>query len=210
MAVPGRNRTIFCRVFRSHYCVQTAVAQYFSYGWGSYVLCKLMNTWHVYTAHMSPTLNASSALLCFEHSNAIEIHNAIMFDFYPGLPHICSRKTNKMVEKRWKKWPFLLLVLSLVLSLSVSTASAEAVDHAAPVVVQSPVVLAVCIPSGADSSGPTVRGRRFRADGSKTNWTIKLGSSLQAAKWHESFTSLPNNCLWPKQHESWATNYRPA
>ena len=26
----------------------------------------------------------------FEHSNAIKIRNGIMFNFYPGLPHICS------------------------------------------------------------------------------------------------------------------------
>ena len=37
---------------------------------------------------MSPTLNGISALESFEHGNAIKIHNGIMFDFYPGLPHI--------------------------------------------------------------------------------------------------------------------------
>ena len=37
---------------------------------------------------MSPALNGSSALQRFERSNAIEIRNGIMFDFYPGLPHI--------------------------------------------------------------------------------------------------------------------------
>ena len=37
---------------------------------------------------MSPALNGSSALQCFECSNAIEIRNGIMFDFYPGMPHI--------------------------------------------------------------------------------------------------------------------------
>ena len=36
---------------------------------------------------MSPALNGSSALECFVSSNAIEIHNGIMFDFYAGLPH---------------------------------------------------------------------------------------------------------------------------
>ena len=36
---------------------------------------------------MSPALNGSSVLQCFEHSNATEIHNIIMFDFYPELPH---------------------------------------------------------------------------------------------------------------------------
>ena len=37
---------------------------------------------------MSPALNRSSALEHFEHSNASEIRNGIMFDFYPGLPHM--------------------------------------------------------------------------------------------------------------------------
>ena len=37
---------------------------------------------------MSPACNGSTALQRFECSNAIEIRNGIMFDFYPGLPHI--------------------------------------------------------------------------------------------------------------------------
>jgi len=37
---------------------------------------------------MSPTPNGSSALQHFEHGNAIEIRNGVMFDFYPGLPHM--------------------------------------------------------------------------------------------------------------------------
>ena len=41
-----------------------------------------------YPAHMSPALNRSSTLERFERSNASEIHNGIMFNFYPGLPHI--------------------------------------------------------------------------------------------------------------------------
>ena len=58
------------------------------YGRGSYMPCKLINTWHVYTLCMSSTLNRSSALQHFECGSTIEICNAIMFDFYPGLPHI--------------------------------------------------------------------------------------------------------------------------
>jgi len=85
VAVPGRNRTLICCVLRSHYCVRSTVTQYFRYGWGSYVLCKVMNTWHVYTACMGPTPNGSSAL---QRGNALEIRNGIMFDFYPGLPHV--------------------------------------------------------------------------------------------------------------------------
>ena len=54
------------------------------------MLCKLMNTCHAYTACMSPTLNGSSVLERYECGNAIKIQNEIMFNFYPGLPHICN------------------------------------------------------------------------------------------------------------------------
>ena len=39
---------------------------------------------------MSPALNGSSALQCFEHGTTVEIHvcNRIMFNFYLGLPHV--------------------------------------------------------------------------------------------------------------------------
>ena len=84
MAVPGRNRTLLYCVFRSHYCFWSAVTQYFCYEWGLYVLCKL----DTFTRHMSPTLNGSYALQCFEHGNAIETCNRMMFDFYLVLPHI--------------------------------------------------------------------------------------------------------------------------
>ena len=63
VAVPGRNRTLF--------------------------RCALGKLINVYTARMSPALNGSSALQRFECSNAIEIRNRIMFDFYLGLPHVC-------------------------------------------------------------------------------------------------------------------------
>ena len=59
--------------FWSHYQIRRAVTPYFHYGWG--------------LSRMSPTLY-SSALQHFERGNAIEICNGIMFDFYPGLPHI--------------------------------------------------------------------------------------------------------------------------
>ena len=44
-----------------------------------------MNT--VYVMHMR-VLNGSSALQRFESSNAVEIHNRRMFDFYPGLAQL--------------------------------------------------------------------------------------------------------------------------
>ena len=43
---------------------------------------------------MSPAFNGSSALEHFERSNEIEIHNGIMFDFYPGLPHMYIQSAN--------------------------------------------------------------------------------------------------------------------
>ena len=46
-----------------------------------------MNTYHVYTACMSPALNGSSMLECFEGSSVIEICNG-MFNFYRGQPHV--------------------------------------------------------------------------------------------------------------------------
>ena len=37
---------------------------------------------------LSPTFNGNSALPRFKRSNAVEIHNGIMFDLYIGLPHV--------------------------------------------------------------------------------------------------------------------------
>ena len=43
---------------------------------------------------MSSALNGRSVLQHFKHSNAVEVRNGIMFDFYPGLPHNCIETTN--------------------------------------------------------------------------------------------------------------------
>ena len=48
---------------------------------------------------MSPALNGSSTLEHFERSNASEIRNRIMFDFYPGLPHMLTVRTRKLVMR---------------------------------------------------------------------------------------------------------------
>ena len=37
---------------------------------------------------MSLALDGSFALQRFKCSNAVELRNGIMFDFYPGLPHM--------------------------------------------------------------------------------------------------------------------------
>ena len=39
-------------------------------------------------SHMSPALDGSSAIRHFELSDALKIHDGIIFDFYTGLPHI--------------------------------------------------------------------------------------------------------------------------
>ena len=52
-----------------------------------------MHLVHLYVntyTRMSSALNRRSALEWFECGNAIEIRNGIMFDFYPGLPHMYS------------------------------------------------------------------------------------------------------------------------
>ena len=43
----------------------------------------------VYIARMSPALNESTAIRSFQRCNAFKIHNGIMFNFYPRLPHMC-------------------------------------------------------------------------------------------------------------------------
>ena len=53
------------------------------------VMGKHLHTWHEYLTRLhrriSPALNQSSVLQRFERSNAIEIRNRIIFDFYSGL-----------------------------------------------------------------------------------------------------------------------------
>ena len=57
-----------------------------------------MNTYHIYTARMRPAFNGSSALERLECSNAIKIRNGIMFDFYPGLPHIVKLQVEVVIN----------------------------------------------------------------------------------------------------------------
>ena len=50
---------------------------------------------------MSPALNGSSTLQRFEHGNAVEKCNRIMFDFYPGLPHMQNNGATEVGLYRW-------------------------------------------------------------------------------------------------------------
>ena len=52
------------------------------------MLHRLIKYYCIFTTCMSPTLNESFVLQHFERSNAIEMSNRIMFNFYPGLPHV--------------------------------------------------------------------------------------------------------------------------
>ena len=55
---------------------------------GSYALRRFMRYSYMYEAHMSPTLNRSSAIQRFEGNDVIEICDRLTFDFYTGLPHV--------------------------------------------------------------------------------------------------------------------------
>ena len=48
---------------------------------------------------MSPALNGSTAIQHFERGNVVEIRNGIMFDFYPGLPHMHEQSTHNISLK---------------------------------------------------------------------------------------------------------------
>ena len=120
VAVPGRNQTLFRCLLRLHYRVPSAVMQYFCCRWGSYTLCKLMNTWHIYPAHMGPTPNGSSALQRFERCNALEIRNGIIFDFYLGLPHILLLPTHVTFHRslRLAPWCFASTLVYIYTSIT--------------------------------------------------------------------------------------------
>ena len=55
---------------------------------------------------MGPTINGRTALQCFKLGNAVEIRNGIMFDFYPGLPHMYFTVKSYDEELHlWKHFP---------------------------------------------------------------------------------------------------------
>ena len=58
------------------------------------LLCKHMNIWYVYKVRMSPAPSGSLALQHVKLGDALEIRDAIIFDFCPGLPHIRCRSIN--------------------------------------------------------------------------------------------------------------------
>ena len=48
-------------------------------------ICRLIGHWCSFDSRMGPALSGNTALQRFERSNPVEMHNGIMFDFYPGL-----------------------------------------------------------------------------------------------------------------------------
>ena len=79
------------------------------------MLGKLMNTYHVYTARMSPAFNGSSVLERFERSTVIEICNGIMSNFYPGLSQICFWKIFASTQFTLFTQPHLLLTSAVII-----------------------------------------------------------------------------------------------
>ena len=72
------------------------------------MLRRLTRYSRIYEAHMSPALNGSSATQLFEHSNATEIRNGIIFDFYTGLPYMDvygfdDISEMPLLEKLWER-----------------------------------------------------------------------------------------------------------
>ena len=73
----------------------------------------------IFAVCMSPTLNGSFALQHFEHGNAVELHNKIMFNFYPGLPHNYIVIKGRVVFVRYNPLPrqhIRMLLISLFYS----------------------------------------------------------------------------------------------
>ena len=95
--VVGRNQTLFCCIFRLRYHVWCAVVKTHMYCVGTWI------RGHFYASCMSPTLSGSSLLQHVEHGNAIKIHvcNRIIFDFYPGLPHVEKTPQKERNCLRW-------------------------------------------------------------------------------------------------------------
>ena len=57
-------------------------------GRGSNARHNCVDSCRIHTARLSPALNGSSEIRRFERSDAIEIRNGIIFNFYTGLPHM--------------------------------------------------------------------------------------------------------------------------
>ena len=84
VAVPDRNQILFHHTFWTYQSLMCYSAELLL-EWGSHALCKCMNIWCVYQVHMSPTPSGSLALQHVKLSDALQIRDRIVFDFYPLL-----------------------------------------------------------------------------------------------------------------------------
>ena len=86
VAVPSRNWTLFHCVFRAHYRVRSAVTQNFRYRHGGHMRWVNVSSTYEFTQRVwAPPATEVQHYKC---GNAIAMCNGIMFDFYPGLPHM--------------------------------------------------------------------------------------------------------------------------
>ena len=83
VAVPGRNRTLFRCVFRSHCCVRSALAV----KGGTHTRWVNSSILATFTQRIWPP--PLTEVLHYSASNAATRSNYAMFDFYPGMPQIC-------------------------------------------------------------------------------------------------------------------------
>ena len=74
-------------VFEVSYCSTSIKGGGHTYVCTCFLMCECLMSPHT-SPHMSPTLNESSAIQRFECSDAIEIRDGILFDFYTGLPQL--------------------------------------------------------------------------------------------------------------------------
>ena len=115
-------------------CITSAVAWKFRYRWGSYTLGKLMNTYHIYTARLSPALSRSSALEHFERSNVSEIRNGILFDFYLGLPHMLNTVATVTISLHHSpvSVSFIVILLFIMTQLTITMVMVMIIINPAP------------------------------------------------------------------------------
>ena len=156
VAVPCKSQRLFCCIFWLHHCVWSAVSLNFHYNrWSSYVLCRLVSYSCIYKACMSPAINKSSAIRHFKHSDAIKIHDGIIFYSYMGLSHVsnnceleevlCKCNRDNMVrhpllidrppnsllkaEQKLGSWLWLFFCYPLVLRFQIAEHCVQFVSH---------------------------------------------------------------------------------
>ena len=77
---------VFHCVFRAHYRVRSAVTQNFRYRHGGHT--RWVNVSITYEFTQRILAPPATEVQHYERGNAIAMCNRIMFDFYPGLPHM--------------------------------------------------------------------------------------------------------------------------